>query len=58
MQIHSVSHLYAVTVPGELMRVSDTVNHMNSGIQSSLFTSEVEVDRATEDYYVLISVSS
>lgn len=58
MQIHSVSHLFAVTVPGEVMRVSDTVNCMNSAIQSSLVTSEVEVDRATEDYYVVISVSS
>lgn len=58
MQIHVVIPIHAIAVTGKVMRASDTINRMNSEIQSSLFISEEEVDSTTEDYYVDTSVSS
>lgn len=58
MRIYSVIPLYTVTVDSKEMKVLDMVNCQNSGIQSSLCTSEEEVDNAIKDYYVVTSVSS
>lgn len=58
MPMHSVIPLNAVLSTGKVMRLSDTANCMNIGIQSPLSTSEEEVDSAEEDYYVATSVCS